>query len=105
MCVSLFPLSNLYAKFTNWAMLLTFAFISLCSYFALQTDIHKQPGKLAVLHVLYELAFAFNVLVVILYWGVIHAKKIVDFDGMIWLHFYLVHSFPAIALWMTKQTF
>ena len=97
----LFELRSLLTFMTNWAMLLSFAYIILTIIFSSITDIQSQHGKLVGLHILYEFAFATNIITVAFYWGIIHAVAIDQFEGWKKVHMYTVHIFPAVGLWLT----
>ena len=105
MSVMYFPLCKLYQMFTNYTMIVSFISILLCIYCASKPNIHQLSGRLACLHIIFECAFIFNVVTLIVYWGAIHKKGIVGKEGAVLLHQYLVHSFPAISLWITSTTF
>ena len=70
MAVILFPLKSLAVMFTNWALEITFLGVILVMCYGTKRDISK--GTLALIHIVIEFAFAFNVVVVIIYWTMLH---------------------------------
>ena len=100
MGLALFPLWSLIAFFTNWCMIASLLSIVMITYCGSLPDIHLHTGKLACLHLLYEYAFMMNLVVVLVYWGALHAEVIDRFEGLYYLHMYIVHIFPAIGLWL-----
>ena len=101
MACLLFELRSLMTFMTNWAMLLSFFYIVLTIVFSSIPDIQSQHGKLVGLHILYEFAFATNIITVFFYWGIIHAVAIDQFEGWKKVHMYTVHILPALGLWLT----
>ena len=80
MCLAYFAWITMFIKFTNWTLEMTIVFelyLLYCASFGDEIKSHK--SKLACLHLLYELAFAMNLITVPIYWGIIHAKVV--FEG------------------------
>ena len=72
--------------------------------------INKTSWKLALIHVLSEVATCFNIIVVMVYWPFLHKEAMEHFSKQPvhpqWkcFHMYLIHSFPAIANVMILYT-
>ena len=96
------PFRDFFTFFSNWAMLFSFAWIVLLTCFAAQRE--PSLGKHAMLHVLFEFALTLNLVTVIVYWGMIHHKVIDQYEGGRRLNMYFVHIFPAVGIWLTRQT-
>ena len=103
MAVTMFPLRSLYTYFTNWCMLGSMFCVLICSYFATIPNIDQHKKRLAALHILMEFTFMFNLVTVLVYWGVIHAVVIDTFEGWVWVHMYIVHIFPTMAYCMNAK--
>ena len=72
MAIILFPLESLYVMFTNWALEITFLGVILVTCYGQKRDINSRKGILALIHIVIEFAFAFNIVVVIIYWTFLH---------------------------------
>mmetsp|Transcript_3977 Transcript_3977/g.5041 ORF Transcript_3977/g.5041 Transcript_3977/m.5041 type:complete len:206 (-) Transcript_3977:75-692(-) len=95
--VVMFPLISLIAFFTNWCMMGSMFCVMMSAYFATIPNIDQHKTKLAALHILLEFTFLFNLVTVLVYWTIIHSTVIDTFSGMVWVHMYIVHIFPAVA--------
>ena len=96
--------------FTNWTLMLTTASIYL-SYSAAKDPVHFSRSaksetaikKQAWHHLLYSLSILFNLVVVVVYWSMLHEKAVEKWkDTPIYgpgrvRHLYTVHTFPAIS--------
>ena len=71
-----FPIIGMLTFFTNWCMHFTTVSILLITWFGSKADIHLHKGRLATLHILYELSVLSNAVTVIIYWGMIHNEVI-----------------------------
>ena len=74
MSISLFPLNRLLVMFTNWAQMITELSLILVIYYGQKRDINSCKGTLAFIHIILEFALAFNIVVVIVYWSMLHVK-------------------------------
>ena len=90
--------------FTNWAQMITELSLILVIYYGQKRDINSCKGTLAFIHIILEFALAFNIVVVIVYWGILHAKIKEEYEGYRLLHMYFVHSFPAVSLLLILKT-
>ena len=105
MAVTIFEVWSLLTYFTNWAMEFSFVSVLLICYCgSYGDDACNHKKTLACVHIFYEIAFAFNLIVVIVYWGVIHATLIDTLEGEKALHMYLVHIFPTISLLLAQMS-
>ena len=74
-----FGVWSLVIFFTNWCLEITLSFVLYLMYCAtFGEQIHSEKKKLACLHMLYELAFIMNIIVVIVYWAVIHQDLVIE---------------------------
>lgn len=105
MSVGLYPLSSLLVFASNWNLLLTLACVLLTSIYADlgQTFLQKHVSLLALLHILLELSYMLNFVVLTFYWSLIHLAVINKFQGLERAHMYLVHSLPAIAIYLNGK--
>ena len=77
--------------FTNWTLQLTTVFVFgslLCS---------RRPDSkplLAVTQIAFEASMFMNLIVLIVYWSLIHVEEISKFSGYAKLHMYTVHIVP-----------
>ena len=95
------PFETTYTKFTSWAMLssnVVAFYINYASSFGQEIDKHKKT--LARIHLWFEFAVALNIVVVPVYWGMLHAKEIVLVEGGEKVHLYFVHIFPAVSMFL-----
>jgi hypothetical protein len=69
-----FPLSSLLIFFTNWGLLLTLISIYFSIKCANDKDFLKKPNLVAWHHLLFEIAFLFDIIITIVYWSMIHAN-------------------------------
>ena len=104
MSLSLFPPKRLLTMFTNWAQMITELGLILVIFYGQKRDINSCKGTLAFIHIILELALAFNIVVVIVYWCMLHPKVKLEYEGYRLLHMYLVHIFPAVSLLLTLKT-
>ena len=77
-----------------------------CSF---DPKIDSKPGWLTLIHMVTELATSFNVVVVMIYWSVLHNLAIETMSkeenpDVKCLHMYLVHTFPIIANLLVLST-
>ena len=107
MSLAIAPWKAYFTFFTNWgvvATLITALFLTYCGSHG--DSITQQKGKLACMHIIFEVAFAFNLIIVTVYWTVLHVHVIDDFEGASRLAMYLTHIFPAISLyfsWLSSE--
>ena len=101
--VIFFPLYSLVAFFTNWCVISSFLSIVLSICCASVRDINKYQKRLAAVHLVLEISFMLNLVTILMYWGVIHAKVIHKFEGWVLLHMYLVHIFPTVGYIMNAK--
>ena len=73
MALALFPPRGLIAYFTNWCMIASILTVGGIMYCGSLPDVHKHKGTLACLHLIFEFSFMCNLVVVIVYWSVLHA--------------------------------
>ena len=96
--------------FTCWAYEVTLALVICIIVLSKDPSINKKVEKLALIHVLSEVATCFNIIVVMVYWPFLHREALKHFSQQPvhpqWkcFHMYLIHSFPAIANVMILQT-
>ena len=85
--------------FTCWAYELTIVINVLVIWYSFDCKIDEKKGWLAVLHILIEITTMANVVVVLIYWLVIHQKAMEAFAGdqVKIVHMHLCHTFPAIS--------
>lgn len=104
MCLYLNPLKSIFTFFSNITMLTTLVYVVFMTYCGsiVGQQINSHKKKLACLHLLYEVSFSLNLVTVIVYWGLVHADLIVDYDGAKRLDLYLKHIFPAISLCVSQ---
>ena len=82
MCMTYFSWHTMLIYFTNWTLEITIIFVLYliyCASYGDQIQLHKK--KLACLHLLYEVAFALNLVTVLGYWGLMHDKAVLIFEG------------------------
>ena len=76
MALYLYPWRNMLYYITNWCLMVTFLSIlsiSFCAFYAsFSKDIMDRNGMLAATHILFEFAFALNLIVVVVHWSVVH---------------------------------
>ena len=107
MSLAIAPWKAYFTFFTNWGVvttLITALFLTYCGSHG--DSITQQKGKLACMHIIFEVAFAFNLIIVTVYWTVLHVHVIDDFEGASRLAMYLTHIFPAISLyfsWLSSE--
>jgi len=104
MSITLFPVRSLLTFLTNWGMLASFASILFLIYCASIPEIKQQKRKLCAAHLLFEFASILNLVIPIVYWGVIHAKVIHNFEGLRCVHMYTIHTLPTIGMFLTYKT-
>ena len=56
------------------------------------------------MHILCEATFAFNFVVMFIYWTRIHFYATRSFTGLKLLHMYLLHIFPVLAQWLAFKS-
>ena len=100
MAVITSPLIYLAVYLTNWALLLSLALTLLVLKCSIDPHSKAKKGWLAATHIFFELATVINVVVVPVYWGTIHSTSIKNYEHntMMWVHQYLVHLFPSLAV-------
>ena len=93
----LFPLRALVIYPSNWNMLLTFLCVAMSAIYA-HVEM-KNMRLLALLHILLELCYVLNFVILTFYWSLIHLAVINKFQGAERIHMYLIHSLPGIAFY------
>ena len=83
--------------FTNWTLEITTLSIAMSILCSRDPEIETKRWKLAITHILFEAALFMNIIVIVFYWGLIHAHEIGNFKELGLIHMYIVHSFPTIA--------
>ena len=103
MCLVLFPPLDILAFLTNWTVLTNL--FQMCLSIGMQIDRHTRykkeqelgKGRIqvrALYHMVVELNAGLNLIVILIYWGAIHATEIKNFEGMQRAHMYWVHIMP-----------
>ena len=72
MTFTLFDWKSVLYMFTDWAMMLTSLSLILVLCYSQKRDINSCKGTLAFIHIIIEFSVAFNVVVVIIYWSLLH---------------------------------
>ena len=100
------PIIYLAVYLTNWALLSSLLLVLLI--FKCSLDPHTKAKKkwLAATHIMFELSIVINGVVVPVYWLTIHSDAIKQYEDnfLVWFHQYLVHIFPATAVFVTFLT-
>ena len=68
--------ANIFSKFTNCNLLMTLAHQLLVIKAASDKRINKRPGLLAAVHITFEAALIMNIIMVSVYWTIIHKVEI-----------------------------
>ena len=126
--VAFFPIKFMFVAFTNHSMILTTVTVVLCIRAAESPELYgnlkflKQRGKVEyketyqrfkVLHFLYSFSLVASVIVVIVYWTLLHhvfiekmhAKGYSDLEyNQKVFHIYTVHSLVPLACWMNAAS-
>jgi len=58
--------------FTNWTLEITTIMILMTILCSLDTKIEQSQQKLAITHILFETSLFMNIVVLIVYWGLLH---------------------------------
>jgi hypothetical protein len=80
--------------FTNWTLQMTTIFVLgslLCS------SRRESKPLLAVTQIAFEASMFMNLIVLVVYWSLIHAEEITKFSGWAKFHMYTVHIVPTVA--------
>ena len=98
--VAFWPLNQCFSYFTDWTMWMTFVQVLFMFWSARKQHINNHPGWLAFTHSAYTVCLICNVIVVIIYWSLLHEKTLLRHEGNIGrtYHTYISHSFPCISI-------
>lgn len=82
--------------FTNWTLLVTILYLAI----AIPASSSKRMGLLALHHILFEVSFMMNLIVVTVFWSVIYRDSIEEckgHEGKI-LNVYWAHIVPGVSV-------
>jgi len=82
--------------FTNWTLLVTVLYFAI----AIPTSKTRSLSLLAFHHIIFEISFMMNIIVVIVFWAVLFEQSIKDCDGdeKKILNVYLAHIIPGASV-------
>ena len=95
--IYVYGLGRLSLYFTNWTLLMT------CIYLGVATVVSDKSSytALAIHHILFEISLVMNVVVVCIYWSILHEESLLEAKGNILkiANCYWAHLGPAFSVW------
>ena len=105
-CFMYFNPLSLLVVFSNWTLELSIALSIIVLWSSFDSNISEKKERLGAIHLIGELAFVTNLITVFVYWSILHPGALDRLEGhkMKILHYYLVHTFPAISVFLIFLT-
>ena len=101
-CFFCFPLVGVFVYLSNWPVFTSLVYIALTMKLSQDKDANKKHFQLALAHFLFTFTLILNLLIVPIYWSVLHKQALVKYAGNTCQtnQLYFVHIFPSVSLFI-----